>query len=83
MDFCWMDAPSEAHELDGARSRQDVAEEDVVERAALLRRLGYSQSDAIHRCMGNVAWAFSVQGKPAMSAARLRKLVAGVYKSAS
>ncbi len=83
MQFCWMDEPGEKHERDSGRSRQDDAEEDVIARANLLRRLGYSQADAIHRCMGNVAWAFSVQGKPAISAARLRKLVASVYKSAS
>ena len=83
MQFCWMDEPNDEAEHVAERTRQDVMEEDVLERAALLRRLGYKQSDATHRCMGNVAWAFSVQGKPAISAARLRKLVASVYKRAS
>ena len=83
MQFCWMNEPNKEAEYEAERTRQDVMEEDVLQRAALLRRLGYSQAEATHRCMGNVAWAFSVQGKPAISAARLRKLVASVYKSAS
>jgi len=83
MPFCWMDESSEQNPQPGHSTREQVAEADVLERATLLRRLGYSQAEAVHRCMGNVAWAFSVQGKPAITAARLRKLVSGVYKPAS
>ena len=83
MQFCWMDEPTKESNTTPTRSREEVAEEDVTERAALLRRLGYTQAEAVHRCLGNVAWSFSVQGKPALSPARLRKLVAAVYKRSS
>ena len=83
MHFCWMDESNERQAQPNPSTRAEVAEADVLERAALLRRLGYSQADVVHRCMGNIAWAFSVQGKPAITPARLRKLVASVYKSAS
>ena len=80
MQFCWMDEPTKENNTKPVHSREEVTEEDVRDRAALLRRLGYTQAEAVHRCLGNVAWAFSVQGKPAISPARLRKLVAAVYK---
>ena len=83
MPFCWMDDSSESIAQPSRSTRVEVAEADVLERASLLRRLGYSQAEVVHRCMGNIAWAFSVQGKPAITPARLRKLVAGVYKPAS
>ena len=83
MPFCWMDEASDAASQTSGLSREEVAEADVLERASLLRRLGYSKADAVHRCMGNIAWAFSVQGKPAITPARLRKLVGSVYKPAS
>ena len=83
MPFCWMDEASDDSAQQDGKTPELVAEEDVTERAALLRRLGYSQADAVHRCMGNMAWAFSVHGKPALTPARIRKIVAGVYKPAS
>ena len=83
MPFCWMDEANEEKPEENGKTSALVAEEDVLERASLLRRLGYSQSDAVHRCMGNIAWAFSVHGKPDITPARIRKIVAGVYKPAS
>ena len=80
MPFCWMDETTETATQDGQSSRVEAAEAEVRDRASLLRRLGYSQSDTVHRCLGNVAWAFSVHGKPAITPARLRKLVAALYK---
>ena len=78
-----MDDSSESTAQAKSSTRVEMAESDVRERALLLRRLGYSQAEVVHRCMGNIAWAFSVQGKPAITPAQLRKLVAGVYKPAS
>ncbi len=83
MPFCWMDETSNDIAVHDGKKPELVAEEDVTERASLLRRLGYSQADAVHRCMGNIAWAFSVHGKPAITPARIRKIVEGVYKPAS
>jgi hypothetical protein len=83
MEFCWMDKASVETNIEPTRTREQVAEEDVTERAALLRRLGYTQADAVHRCLGNVAWAYSVHGTPALTPARLRKLVAAVYKGSA
>ena len=83
MDFCWMDNGKEDSANEDGDKSVLAAEEDVAERAALLRRLGYDQADAVHRCMGNIAWAFSVHRKPSITPARIRKIVASVYKPAS
>ena len=83
MPFCWMDENTDSGPNDGQVSRVETTENEVRNRAALLRRLGYSRTEAVHRCLGNVAWAFSVQGKPAITPARLRKLVASVYDPSS
>jgi hypothetical protein len=83
MPFCWMDEATELASTGGQTSRAETTEHEVRDRASLLRRLGYSQAEAVHRCLGNVAWAFSVHGKPAITPARLRKLVASVYSPSS
>ena len=83
MPFCWMDEASDAASQTSGLSREEVAEADVLERASLLRRLGYSKADALHRCLGNLAWAYSVAGTPELSPARVRKLVGEVYAGAS
>ena len=83
MPFCWMDERVEERRDDHGKLSAVMAENEVLERAGLLRRLGYTQADAVHRCMGNIAWAFSVQGKPAITPARIRKIVAGVYDPSS
>jgi hypothetical protein len=83
MPFCWMDETTESTPVEGHTSRGETTENEVRDRASLLRRLGYSQADAVHRCLGNVAWAFSVQGKPAITPARIRKVVLSVYSPSS
>jgi|MDTA01.1.fsa_nt_gb hypothetical protein len=83
MPFCWMDE-NDAQEAKGnEQSRKAATTSELRERAALMRRLGYSKSDAVHRCMGNLAWAFSVSGQPAVTPAMVRKIVSEVYGKAS
>lgn len=79
MSFCWMDDGPQAQEVAGGASREAAAEAEVRERSALMRRLGRSKAEAIHRCLGNVAWAYSVAGTPALTPAQIRKIVASVY----
>jgi hypothetical protein len=79
MPFCWMDEKEDRENLTEAVSREDATVSEIRDRAAVMRRLGHSKADAIHRCMGNIAWAFSVSGQPAVSPARVRKLVGEVY----
>ncbi len=76
MPFCWMDERSESA-AGGKQVESTIAE--IQDRASLLRRLGYSKSDAIHRCLGNVAWAHSHAGKPALSPSQIRKIIGEVY----
>jgi len=83
MPFCWMDEKTDSGPAGGYVSRVETTENEVRARSALLRRLGYSRAEAVHRCLGNVAWAFSVHGSPAITPARLRKLVASVYDPSS
>jgi hypothetical protein len=79
MPFCWMDEKEDRENSAEAVSREDATVSEIRDRAAVMRRLGHSKADAIHRCMGNIAWAFSVSGQPAVSPARVRKLVGEVY----
>ena len=83
MPFCWMDEQEDTNGSSGSLAREEATEMEIRERAAVMRRLGHSKADALHRCMGNLAWAFSVSGQPAVSPARVRKLVGEVYGKAS
>ena len=83
MPFCWMDEKEDGENSIDGISREDATVSEIRDRAAVMRRLGHSKADAIHRCMGNIAWAFSVSGQPAVSPARVRKLVGEVYGKVS
>ena len=78
MPFEWMHTSGETSQRSTVSSSESYTK-DVRARAELLHRLGYDQAYALHRCLGNVAWAFSKQGKPPLSPAQVRKIVAGVY----
>ncbi len=79
MPFCWMDEKPDP-EPSGTQATATTLE--IRDRAGLLRRLGYSKADAVHRCLGNVAWAYSVSGTPALSPTQIRKIVSEVYAGA-
>ena len=80
MPFDWMhaelpeDVPTKA-----AAARPRVQAEDVRARAGLLRRLGHPEDYALHRCLGNLAWAFELRGDASLSDAEVRVIVAEVY----
>lgn len=82
MTFCWMDEGAGSLPPVSAEKRAEAAEAEVRERSALMRRLGRSKADALHRCLGNVAWAYSVSGTPALTPAQIRKIVNSVYSGA-
>ena len=79
MSFCWMDEAAQTSQPDSGIKRTEAAAAEVRERSALMRRMGRSKADAIHRCLGNVAWAYSVTGTPALTPAQIRKIVNSVY----
>ena len=79
MSFCWMDEAAQVSQPDSGIKRTEAAAAEVRERSALMRRMGRSKADAIHRCLGNVAWAYSVTGTPALTPAQIRKIVNSVY----
>ena len=79
MSFCWMDEAAQTSQPDSGTKRTEAAAAEVRERSALMRRMGRSKADAIHRCLGNVAWAYSVTGTPALTPAQIRKIVSSVY----
>ena len=83
MPFSWMEEKSDPAPKSSAEGSKEATETELKERAALMRRLGYSKADALHRCLGNLAWAYSVAGTPDLSPARVRKLVGEVYAGAS
>ena len=83
MPFCWLDENDTSERQSTGAERTDATETEIREKASLMKRLGHPKADAVHRCMGNVAWAFSVSGQPAVTPARIRKIVSLVYGKAS
>ena len=83
MPFCWLDENDTPQRPSTGAERAAATETEIREKASLMKRLGHSKADAVHRCMGNVAWAFSVAGQPAVTPARIRKIVSAVYGKAS
>ena len=75
MPFDWMTTTAPTPN----RTSADAYADEISERAGLFRRLGHSKSTAVHRCLGNIAWAFSRSGQPPLSAAEVRKIVNEVY----
>ena len=57
-----------------------MSEVEARHRAGLLRRLGYDQAYAEHRCLGNQAWANEVAGAAPLSEDELAAQVAGAYQ---
>jgi hypothetical protein len=80
MPFEWM--KTDEHGSDDGSRRVEACAREVRERAALLQRLGYDKATVVHRCMGNLVWAFSSQGTPPLTPAAVRKLVGEVYSRA-
>jgi len=76
MPFDWMQTEPPAT---NAEARVAAYLEEVRQRAGLFRRLGHSKAHAIHRCLGNIAWAFSESGTPPITAADVRRVVGEVY----
>ncbi len=54
-------------------------ERELLERAALLFRLGYSQQQVLTRRRGNHAWDFELQ-QPPLPAKRIKALVTNAFK---
>ena len=81
MPFSWMDETSEPDSGRDTEARSAACEKELRERASLLKRLGHDKATALHRCLGNVAWAFTIQGEPPLSPAQIRKIVNAVYGS--
>ena len=80
MPFDWMyTTPAAGRAQQDAQGREAALSEEIRQRAGLFRRLGYVRAHAIHRCLGNIAWAYSEAGTPPLSAADVRQIVAEVY----
>jgi uracil-DNA glycosylase len=60
-------------------SCRQVTADEIRARSSLLHRLGYDQAQALHRCLGNLAWGYEMRGRPALSDDEVRGLVAEVY----
>lgn len=81
MAFDWMESPLPADIAErNEQHRTRMAEEDVRIRARLLHRLGHSEADATHRCLGNRTWAHEPHGRPVLSEDDVRRLVKETWK---
>ena len=79
MRFDWMNSPAKNPQQRDPASRAQALRHEVRERAGLFKRMGYPKAHAIHRCLGNIAWAYAQAGKPPVSAAEVRRIVDLVY----
>lgn len=79
MPFDWMQTSRPAPSASSEEATRAMHEQDVVTRSSLLRRLGHPQEYALHRCLGNLVWAYDVTGTPPLSVAEVRALVKNVY----
>jgi len=80
MSFDWMEPKLPPHLAEKhAAARVTAQTDEVVQRAALLRRLGRDKAYAVHRCLGNIDWGFELRGKSPLGRAQVRELVAKVY----
>ena len=76
MPFDWMDTTTtSARTNHGAEGRTQALCDEVRDRAGLFKRLGHPKAHAVHRCLGNIAWAYAAAGKPPVSAAEVRRIV--------
>lgn len=78
MPFSWFhpDLPPQH-----TRAKADTMyERELKERAALLRRLGYSKAETVLRLRTNVCWDFELHQRPG-HLDRIEQLVDGVYKA--
>lgn len=80
MPFDWLEphVPAAVRSADNARRRAGC-ERDLRDRAALLLRLGRDERTTLHRCLGNLAWGYELQGEAPLTADEVRALVADVY----
>lgn len=81
MSFDWMQTTTATRQPSGGAARRtEVLSDEIRQRAGLFLRLGYPRAHAVHRCLGNIAWAYAEAGKPPISAAEVRRLVDDVYR---
>lgn len=79
--FDWMTAHVPPHVVArGTTARQRMHAEEIRGRASLLKRLGYPEAYALHRCLSNLEDAFALHGTSPLTHEEVRKLVADVYQ---
>jgi hypothetical protein len=77
MSFDWMQPKPPAKRPPGRRD--EMYRRELEERAALLRRLGFSKDRAAARLRANVSWDFELHGRP-RHAADVDRIVDAVYR---
>lgn len=84
MPFDWLNptVPSNVRARDPQR-RVSAAKDEIRARAGLLLRLGYDQSYATHRCLGNQAWGYEMAGTPPLGREDVGQIVAEVFSGKS
>lgn len=83
VSFDWMTAPSHRNRRRQAERRAAMYRAEIADRAAMLRRLGYSVAQARARLEANVSWDFeSVAAvRPTeVSPAAVKKMVGAAYQ---
>ena len=75
MPFDWMTGNARA----GGASRKTLYEQEVRDRAALLRRLGHPKAYAKRRCVGNLEEEFSSFGASPLLKKEVDAVLAQVY----
>ncbi|MFZ5480317.1 MAG: hypothetical protein ACOZNI_26370 [Myxococcota bacterium] len=81
MPFPWLQSRvPDSIRTRGPASHKRMHEDEVRQRAALLRRLGRDQATAVSRCMAHLGWGYEIAGEAPIGEAEVKALVAHVYR---
>jgi hypothetical protein len=79
--FDWMhyEVPALVQERSSAR-RREMHVQEIKDRARMLRRFGHDAEFVVHRCLGNLYWAYELHGETALTPEEVREAVTQVYE---
>lgn len=79
MPFSWYHPDVPAEFSNAAHKAKKMCQLELGERAALLRRLGFTKTQVVARLKGNLAWDFETTGKPPVLQKEVKAIVDDVF----
>ncbi len=79
MPFSWYDPEIPEEYANAGQKAERMYILELGERAALLRRLGYTKKEVTARLRANLKWDFEMNASPAALLKQIKKVVDGVF----